>query len=68
MLAKGLFRIKFPSKSYRWPCAANPNRWVTLYDCDILVKYLPNTVNRISGLLLIGIFVPNEDLEEITGI
>lgn len=55
------FHVK-EDKRYPWPCKADPDRTVLLFPSDVLTKTSNSTVTKHTGLMMLNIQVPAEDL------
>jgi hypothetical protein len=60
----GAFRVR-AEKEYPWPCEPLPHRRIVLFPSDVLTKAVDGTVTRHTGLMMLRIRVPYEDLEPI---
>lgn len=52
-------------KVYPWPCQPEPKRTFELHPGDVLTKHPNGTVTKHSGLCMVGIVVPPEDLVKV---
>ena len=55
------FHVK-ERKTYPWPCKPEPGRVVDLFPSDVLTKHPNGSVTKHSGLMMMGIRVPDVDL------
>ena len=55
------YKVK-EDKTYPWPCAADPNRTIEIFDDDVLTEDKDGTFTKHTGLCCIHIQIPKEDL------
>lgn len=60
------YRVK-EQKSYPWPCKPIPDRTVELFPDDILTKSDNGTFTKHTGICMLGIKIPDCDVEEFAG-
>jgi hypothetical protein len=56
------YKIKYEEKEFPWPCKADPNRTITLFDDDILSRNDNGTYVKETEVCCTNIKIPDEDV------
>jgi hypothetical protein len=53
------------SKAYPWPCQPLPDRTFEVHPGDVLTRHPDGTYTKHSGLGMLGLVIPDEDIVEM---
>lgn len=50
---------------FSWPCEVDEERVIPVYDNDELCRTAPGVFTMMSGVVKVGILIPEENIEEL---